>query len=31
VALGKHTWPQVVAGAAVSAVITVLVFGIGLA
>jgi membrane-associated phospholipid phosphatase len=30
VVLGKHTWPQVVAGAAVSAVITVLVFGIGL-
>ena len=30
VALGKHTWPQVVAGAAVSIVITALVFGAGL-
>jgi membrane-associated phospholipid phosphatase len=30
VALGKHTWLQVLAGAALSAVITVLVFGIGL-
>ncbi len=30
VVLGKHTWPQVVAGAAVSAVITVLVFGLNL-
>ena len=29
VVLGKHTWPQVVAGAAISVVITVLVFGIG--
>ena len=29
VVLGKHTWPQVVAGAAISIVITVLVFGIG--
>ncbi len=30
VVLGKHTWPQVVAGAAISIVITVLVFGAGL-
>jgi membrane-associated phospholipid phosphatase len=30
VALGKHTWLQVVAGAAISIVITALVFGIGL-
>jgi membrane-associated phospholipid phosphatase len=30
VVLGKHTWPQVVAGAAVSVVITVLVFGLNL-
>jgi membrane-associated phospholipid phosphatase len=30
VMLGKHTWPQVVVGAALSVVITVLVFGIGL-
>ncbi len=30
VALGKHTWLQVVAGAAVSIVITMLIFGIGL-
>ncbi len=30
VVLGKHTWPQVVAGAAISIVITILVFGIGL-
>jgi membrane-associated phospholipid phosphatase len=29
VVLGKHTWPQVVAGAALSAVITMLVFGLG--
>ncbi len=31
VALGKHTWLQVVAGALVAILITVLVFGIGLA
>ncbi|HEU5369548.1 MAG TPA: phosphatase PAP2 family protein, partial [Ktedonobacterales bacterium] len=30
VALGKHTWLQVVAGAAISSVITVLIFDIGL-
>ena len=29
VALGKHTWPQVLAGAALSILITVVVFGIG--
>jgi membrane-associated phospholipid phosphatase len=30
VVLGKHTWLQVVAGAAISIVITILIFGIGL-
>ncbi len=30
VTLGKHTWPQVLAGAALSVAITLLVFGIGL-
>jgi membrane-associated phospholipid phosphatase len=31
VVLGKHTWAQVVAGAVVSALVTLLVFGVGLA